>query len=145
MNIAKMMIPKACAICLQADDSVRQGLELLRIHGFTAMPVLDEEGHYLGCVTEGDFLQQLMKTGSTDLRDHERCRIRDIMRAEFCPPLNMFAKSYEVIEAVLKQNFVPIVDDRGCFCGIVTRWAVLSCIAEHEGVLARAKENLPLV
>ena len=141
MNIAKMMIPKACTVCLQADDSVRQGLELLRNHGYTAIPVLDEDGHYLGCVTEGDFLQQILKAESTDLRDHERCRIRDIMRAEFCPPLNMFAKSALVIEAVLKQNFVPIVDDRDCFCGIVTRRAVISCLAEHEGLISRPAAN----
>jgi len=144
MNIAKMMTPKACTVCLEADNSVRQGLELLRNHGYTAIPVLDSDGRYLGCVTEGDFLQHILSEGSTDLRDHERCRIRDILRGEFCPPLDIFAPADLVIEAIIKQNFVPIVDDRGCLCGILTRRAVISCLTGHDD-LAHKATDLPFV
>ena len=32
----------------------------------------------------------------------------------------------------MQQNFVPIVDDRGCFCGIVTRRSVIAALAGAE-------------
>lgn len=143
MNIAKMMTPKACTICLQATDSVRQGLEIMQRHGYTAIPVLDAEGCYLGCVTEGDFLKHLLATGSADVHDHERCRIQEILRRDFCPALGIFASANEVTDAIMKQNFVPIVDDRGCLCGILTRRAVISCLAGRDD--SGTSADLPLI
>ena len=54
------------------------------------------------------------------------------MRQDFCPPLGIAADDDEVIDAVMQQNFVPIVDDRGCFCGIVTRRSVIAALAGAE-------------
>ena len=58
------------------------------------------------------------------------------MRRDFCPPLGITAGDDEVIDALLQQNFVPIVDDRGCFCGIVTRKSVIAALAGAEVALA---------
>ena len=37
----------------------------------------------------------------------------------------------ELIEKVKEHNFVPIVDDRGCFIGIILRRDVLNFLFEH--------------
>ena len=42
MNIAKIMTPKYSTACLQEDSTVRQGLEIMRRYGYTAIPVLDQ-------------------------------------------------------------------------------------------------------
>ena len=52
-----------------------------------------------------------------------------IFRPDFCPALDIQASETDVIDAVLQQNFVPIVDDRGCLCGIVTRRYVILYLA----------------
>ena len=52
------------------------------------------------------------------------------MRQDFCPPLTIVASLEDVLEQIQKQNFVPIVDDRNCFCGIVTRRDVIKYLAE---------------
>ncbi len=83
MNLAKLMIPKCSTACLQENSSVRQGLEIMRRHGYTAIPVLNEKGLYMGSVTEGDFLRHIMRVGSTDLKDHERYLVKDIFRPDF--------------------------------------------------------------
>ena len=44
MNIIKIMTPKALTVFLHTGDTVRQGLELLRQHGYTAIPVLNDQG-----------------------------------------------------------------------------------------------------
>ncbi len=130
MNIAKIMIPKALTVVLSSSSTVRKGLEIMRDHGYTAIPVLNEEGLYIGCATEGDFLRHILKTGTTDVREHEKYKIESIVRKEFCPALPITASDQQVIDSILQQNFVPIVDDRGCLCGILTRRAVIATLAE---------------
>ena len=120
MNIPKILTPKAMTAYLSADD------------GYTAIPVLNDRGEYIGCITEGDFLWHILATGTTSLKHQEQYRIADLVRQDFCPPLGIAADDEEVIEAVLQQNFVPIVDDRGCFCGIVTRRSVIAALAGAE-------------
>ena len=130
MNIAKIMTPKYSTACLQESSTVRQGLEIMKHRGYTAIPVLNREGQYRGSVTEGDFLRHILATGTTDLRDHEHYRVGEIYRSDFCPALSLHASEEEVINAVLQQNFVPIVDDRGCLCGIITRRSVIAYLAQ---------------
>ncbi len=131
MNIAKMMTPKACTVFLHTDNTVRQGLELLRHHGYTAIPVLNEKEEYLGTITEGDFLRHILAVNTTDLKAHEKYRIDSLLRPDFCPPLGIGSNAQEVTDAVMRQNFVPIVDDRNCFCGILTRRAVIAYLAQR--------------
>ena len=130
MNIAKFLTPKASSIYLLDSQTVRQGLEKFKYHGYTAIPVLTESGEFYGCVSEGDFLRHLLQTGTVDLKVHERYKIREIMRQDFCPPLTIVASLEDVLEQIQKQNFVPIVDDRNCFCGIVTRRDVIKYLRE---------------
>lgn len=130
MNIAKLMIPKVSTAFLHENDTVRQGLERFTIHGYTAIPVLNEREQYIGSVTEGDFLRHLLTTGSTDLKAQEQYRISGIVRRDFCPALPIDAASEEVVSATLNQNFVPIVDGRGTLCGILTRKRVIEYLAQ---------------
>ncbi|MBQ8974358.1 MAG: CBS domain-containing protein [Oscillospiraceae bacterium] len=132
MNIAKILTPRATTALLHASDTVRQGLEIMRRHGYTAIPVLDEDEKYIGSVTEGDFLRHMMEIGSTDLQKQEKYYIYQILRKEFCKPLGIMADERQVIDSVLRQNYVPIVDDRGCLCGIVTRRSVIAYLAGKE-------------
>ena len=135
MNIPKIMIPKVCTAFLYEHSTVRQGLEAMTRHGYTAIPVLDKDERYIGSVTEGDFLRHLLATGTTDLKVHEKYRIGDILRTSFCPALNIGADRSQVVNALLNQNFVPIVDDRNMLCGILTRRSVIVYLAEEVGTV----------
>lgn len=52
MNIAKIMIPKISTVFLYEKDTIRQGLERFMVHGYTAVPVLNDQEQYIGSVTE---------------------------------------------------------------------------------------------
>ena len=131
MNIAKIMIPKISAAFLYENNTVRQGLEKFTRYGYTAVPVLDENGIYAGTVTEGDFLRHVMNIKSAEMKDHESYLIKYIIRKDFCPSLLIAAEQEDVIVAVSNQNFVPIVDGRGVFCGIITRKGVIESLADE--------------
>lgn len=130
MNIARIMIPKVSTVFLHEKDTVRQGLERFMVHGYTAIPVLNEREQYIGSVTEGDCLRHLLAVHTTDLKVQEQYRIANILRRDFCPPLSIDAECGEVVSAALNQNFVPIVDGRGILCGIITRKILIAHLAE---------------
>ena len=134
MNVAKIMIQKALTVFLNENQTVRQGWEIMTRNGYTAIPVLDEEKHYIGCVSEGDFLRHILNTGSLDKMDMENHRVRELVRRDFCPPISIDADETKVISAALNQNFVPIVDSRNTLCGIITRRGVIVYLAEQNGI-----------
>ena len=134
MNIAKMMIPKALTVFLNEKQTVRQGWEIMIRNGYTAIPVLDAEQHYIGTVSEGDFLRHILDTGSLDKTDMENHRVRELVRRDFCPPIGIDAEETEVVHAALNQNFVPIVDSRNTLCGILTRRGVIAYLAEKNSI-----------
>ena len=134
MNIAKIMIPKALTVFLNEKQTVRQGWEIMTRNGYTAIPVLDAEQHYIGTVSEGDFLRYVLNTGSLDKTDMENHRVRELVRRDFCPPISIDAEETEVVHAALNQNFVPIVDSRNTLCGILTRRGVIAYLAEKNSI-----------
>ena len=54
MNISFFLKPKAEVSYLTEDCLVRQALYDMMQSGFTAVPVIDPKGRYIGTITEGD-------------------------------------------------------------------------------------------
>ena len=48
MNVISLLTPKAQVAYLYDDFTVRQGLEKLRAHGYTAIPVLARGYYFFG-------------------------------------------------------------------------------------------------
>lgn len=129
MNVAFFLVPKSRVAYLREGSSFRQGMEKLRRYGYTAVPVISRTGKYLGSINEGDFLWNIMTMGSLDPRDLERARIDDII-SDRTPPVRVTATLEDLQECLLDQNFVPVVDDRDMFMGIVTRRAVMAYLMD---------------
>ena len=132
MNVAFFLIPKSQVTYLTEGSSFRQGMEKLRRHGFAAIPVISREGKYLGSISEGDFLWNIMSMGSTDPYDLEDAKIDDII-SDRNPAVSVTTPSPALWDQVLDQNFVPVVDDRGMFMGIVTRRSVMAYLMNRKG------------
>ncbi len=130
MNVAFFLVPKSRVAYLTEGSSFRQGMEKLRRHGYTAIPVISRQGKYLGSINEGDFLWNIMTMGSMDPRDLEQARIDDII-SDRTPPVRVTATVEDLQDRLLDQNFVPVVDDRDMFMGIVTRRAVLAYLIDR--------------
>ena len=48
------------------------------------------------------------------------------------PAVKLDDKMDDVVRMVLSQDFVPVVDDRGIFMGIVTRRSIINYYYEKE-------------
>ncbi|HWQ58608.1 MAG TPA: CBS domain-containing protein [Clostridia bacterium] len=121
MNVLFFLKPKATVAYVFSDNTLRQALEKMRHYGYSAIPVIDREGKYMGTVTEGDFLWKLADASAWDNHAQERLYVRDIMRPEHNSPVNVNASIEDLLLMAMNQNFVPVVDDLGSFIGIVTR------------------------
>ena len=121
MNVAFFLTPKSQTAFLETDDTFRQGLEKMRYHGYTAIPVLDKHGRYVGTLSEGDFLWHIVDIGGASIEDCEDLHIADILKPDRTPPVKITAKADELREGLMMHNFLPVIDDNGAFIGIVTR------------------------
>ncbi len=128
MNIMRFIIPKSMVEYVTVDSTVRQGIEKMRYHRYVAIPVLDGEGKYVGTLRNDDVLSYLLDKGSFDQKDAERDGVVEIMSDRSARPVYHTSSVEEVIEQVKEHNFVPVVDDRGCFIGIILRRDILNYI-----------------
>ena len=141
-NIMKFLTPKSRTAYIDNDSTVRQALEKMRHHGYAALPVIDEEGVYIGTLTEGDFLWHLFDLKTADLRALEEEPIRGLLRADWNPPVRADATMTDLVEKVKERNFAPVVDDRGCFIGLITRRDVLTYFARCAEGMAKPEKAL---
>ena len=102
-----------------------EGLEKLRARGYTAIPVLDRSGFYVGTVSEGDFLWHILDWKDNSLRSKEKLPLRQVLRPDFNPAVRVDITPAELLERAMRQSFIPVVDDRGAFVGIVTRQTII--------------------
>jgi CBS domain-containing protein len=131
MNLAFLITPKSEIAFLYDDFSFRQGLEKLRHHGYTSLPVLSRNGRYVGSISEGDFLWSLIDGQSGQLqrvepKQIEHILIRELLTTDRNPPVSITSSMEEMFIRSTSQNYLPVVDDNDSFVGIVTRKDLLS-------------------
>ena len=125
MNIMRFVIPKSHVEFVTDENTVRQALEKMRFHGYTALPVIDSEGRYVGTVNEGDFLWDIVNRNESDLKSQEKRPVSEILRTDWNPPIDITASPEELLHKVQAQNFLPVIDARGVFVGIITRGRII--------------------
>lgn len=125
-NILFFLTPKAMCAHLMADDTLRQALVRMEAAHYAALPILDKKGEYCGTLTEGDALWALKNRCSFDIHRAEHIRIMDIAHRKDNTPVTVSATMDDLIERSSKQNFIPVVDDKNTFIGIVTRRSIIN-------------------
>ena len=125
MNILFFLTPKATCSYLEEDDTLRQALERMEQCGYSALPILRKDGTYCGTLTEGDLLWALKKLCVMDIKQTESHNIMEIAHRRDNSAVSVTTNIEDLVTKVTDQNFVPVIDDRQAFIGIVTRKAIL--------------------
>lgn len=129
MNILFFLTPKEDVATVDETDTLRQVLEKMEHHGYSAIPLLDTEGKYIGTITEGDLLWEIKDRNFSNLKKTEGVNITSIKRRRDNKAVNILESMEDLFDKVTNQNFVPVVDDNQVFIGIVTRKDVLLYLA----------------
>ena len=124
-NILFFMTPKALCQYLYDDFTIRQALEKMEAVGYAALPILNKRGEYRGTLTEGDLLWALKNMCYMDMRQAEARRIMEIDRRKDNVPVRVTTDMHDLVSRASAQNFVPVVDDKDAFIGIVTRRSII--------------------
>ena len=125
MNIVMLLKPKSEVAYIREESTLRQALEKMKAHGYSALPVLDQAGRYKGTVSEGDFLWEILDKNGTTIREGEKYTVSSILRRGFNPAVTIDTTMDDLLTRVMDSNFVPVVDDRSVFMGIITRRDVI--------------------
>ena len=124
-NILFFLTPKAMCSFVYDDYTVRQALEKMESAGYAALPILSKRGEYRGTLTEGDLLWALKNMCYMDMRQAEARRIMVITRRKDNIPVRVTTGMHDLVQRASSQNFVPVVDDKDTFIGIVTIGAIM--------------------
>lgn len=136
MNVLFLLTPKKNVLFLTLNMTVEIALDLLKNVRYSSVPLLDEEGHYVGTITEGDLLWHLEnsqdKTTARNMKLQMIKRYRDYIVARIDASLD------DLFIVAINQNYIPITDDRGFFIGLITRKGIIShyntLLKEYKGI-----------
>lgn len=126
MNILFFLTPKAEVAFLDSNYSLRQVLEKMEHYGYTAIPILNNDGEYIGTLTEGDILWHCRHEHIECLQEPEHFHLADIPLRHDYIPVNASSNMEDLLTKTLRQNFVPVVDDCDKFIGIIKRSDIIN-------------------
>ena len=130
MNVAFFLIPKNNVVFLKENATMRQALERMEYHSYSAVPLIDDEGKYVGTITEGDLLWKLKNTPGLTFQNTEDIYLSEVEQHVQNLPVTIDAQMEDLISRAVVQNFVPVVDDHKIFIGMVRRREMIEYCAK---------------
>ena len=129
-NILLFLIPKVQVEYVFNTYTIRQVIEKMDYHHYSEIPVLDKDGKYLGTISDGDILRYLKKF-RLDWEETMIDKISVVPTLHHIEPIQIDKNMMDLVEIIVRQNFVPVIDDRGNFIGIVTRKSVIEYMRKN--------------
>ena len=130
MNIVFFLTPKSEVAYIHDDESLRQVLEKMEYHKYSAVPIISRQGTYVGTITEGDLLWYIKNQLDLNLQEARRILITNVPRRSDNTPVSIDSNMEDLLDKAMKQNFVPVLDDKKSFIGIVTRKDIMKYFAD---------------
>ncbi len=142
MNIAFFLTPKHEIVTLTESMTLRQAMEKMEYHKYSAVPVIDDEGRYQYTLSEGDVLWHIKDHMDLSLKNSEAVNINKIKRSRSIEAVSINEDIEVVLDLTRYQNFIPVVDDTGIFIGIIRRSDMMANHFEYEGIKKQKKLQL---
>ena len=95
-------------------------------HRYSSTPIINDEGEYVGTLSEGDLLYFIKNHSNLTLEAAEDIPLSAVTRHVDYIPVSANAELKDIFERAMDQNFVPVIDDGNHFIGIITRKKILN-------------------
>lgn len=136
MNVWFFLTPKSEVTYIFEDYKLSKVMDIMEETGYTALPMIDRQGHYVGSVTEGDILRVIREKRELSLECIGEITVSNIQRKTQIKSISGAADMIDMIKRALEQNYVPVVDDDNIFSGIITRRDIIHvCYAKAKQYL----------
>lgn len=126
MNISFFLTPKSEVAYEKATSTMRQAMEKIEYNGYTAIPILDDKGRYVGTLTEGDLLRKLKNTPDLDFMNTNKIVLSEVNLRTKNKPVRITCNVEDLVVTSINQNFVPVIDDNDIFIGIIKRSDIIT-------------------
>ena len=132
MNVLFFLTHKSSCTYIFDDFTIRQALERMEQSRFATIPILKRTGEYVGTISEGDLLWAIKNHYMMNMRDAEGRPVMEVPRRKDYRAVAVNTTTQELLSMAVDQNFVPLVDDRNTFIGLVTRQKIMQyCLEEY--------------
>lgn len=136
MNLLFFLTPKAEVAYLYDDFTLRQAIEKMEYHRYSSIPILNRKGEYVGTITEGDILWAVKRSYNLNLQDAEDMPIMSIPRKRDNKCVSVDTDMEELIAVAMRQNFVPVIDGKNSFIGLIKRNSIIQfCYDQYKNSL----------
>jgi CBS domain-containing protein len=147
MRVAEIMTTEVLTVT--PETSLKQVAEMLTARGIAGMPVVDEEKHVLGVVSEADIILKERRAAQPDALHRMLHRTngtaakkaaRTAGEAMTSPAVTLTASRRVDVAAALmldrQVNRLPVVDEHGVLVGIVTRADLVRAFVHTDAEIA---------
>lgn len=131
MNILYFLTPKSDVTYVYDDFSFIETLNVLEEKRYSAIPIINKNGKYIGTLTEGDMLWAIKNDFDLSVQNPEKIQITQVQRRKDNQPVKADANMEDLVSKAMSQNFVPVIDDNGIFIGIITRKDIIQYCYTH--------------
>lgn len=131
-NIFQLLTPKSNTTFLSEKNTIRQAIEVFDVHKFSVLSILNKQGEYVSTISEGDILRYIKNSCNFDISKAESKLISEIEHYRPYTSININATIEEIYDLILSQNYIPVVDDRKKYIGIITRKDVLLLLEKKK-------------
>jgi CBS-domain-containing membrane protein len=121
VEIRSFLLPKDKVSYLTTTASMKEAIERLEACHYTAIPIIDAEGKYIGTLSEGDLLWKLKYTPGLTFDNLDEISVTDIKKRIYNECVAIDAQMEDMLALAADQNFVPVVDSERVFLGIIRR------------------------
>lgn len=133
-NILFLLTPKSQVAYVLDTYSIRQVIEKMNYHHFTAIPILNRKGQYVGTIGEGDLLWYIRDKYNLNFSQAEKDSVKNVTLRRNYKLVTVDVDINSLFGVALQQNFVPVSDDKGNFIGLVTRRTLLNTLLKDAGI-----------
>ena len=131
MNILACLTPKSDVDYVMDDATLFKVLQTMENRNFSAIPIINKKGRYVGTITSGDILGCIKENFNLSVKDSAKFPVRNVHRTRDYKSISVHAGMEEILDFAVDQNFVPVVDDDENFIGILTRKEIMTWMREE--------------
>lgn len=121
MEISSFLLPKDQVAYITSSLSMLEAMVQLEEHYYSAIPIIDDEGKYIGTLSEGDLLWKLKNTKDLTFDNMGKVPVSEIQKHVHNESVAINAQMEDMLTLAADQNFVPVIDASGVFIGIIRR------------------------
>lgn len=131
MDAKNLLTPKTKVEYLYNDITVGEAIAKMKKRRYALIPVLERNSNrYLYSISSSDLLYKIMQIG--DVKKAEALPLSEVEINRLVIPAPQVKDIESLGDLLSSQNFVPIVDEKGIFLGLVTRRSVFNYLLAEK-------------